>query len=163
MFYILKNKSPWITHNQKKSLEKGVILRVSNPQKLRISPEIKVEELGCYNQGDPKALPEVLKDFEGTFKPKQASKLLNACAKLAKASGYTHFGLGENQLTCFSGPDAANTYNTGGVAGNEKCTKSGQGKAGAVYVYKLAWGEKKANPVLAVLVPCNCMGILFQL
>ena len=109
--------------------------------------EIKVEKLGCYNQGDPKALPEVLKDFEGTFKPKQASKVLNACAKLAKAKGYTHFGLGENQLTCFSGPDAANTYDDGGKAKKKKCTKSGQGKAGAVYVYKLAWGEKGANPV----------------
>lgn len=101
-------------------------------------PKIKVEQLGCYLQGNPKALPEQLKDFKGTFKPSQASKLLNACAKLAKDKGYTHFGLGENQLTCFSGPDAAKTYENGGKAKKKKCTGSGQGKAGAVFVYKLA-------------------------
>ena len=92
--------------------------------------------MGCFKQGDPKAVPEQLQDFARKYKAKQASKVINACAKLTKAKGYTHFGIGENQLTCFSGPDVAKTYQNGGAA-KKKCTRSGLGKKDAVFVYKL--------------------------
>ena len=98
---------------------------------------VKYKALGCFKQGNPPAVPEELKNFKGIFKPSQAKKLIEACAKLAKAKGYTHFGIGENQLTCFSGPNVGNTYKNGGAAPQKKCSKKGFGKKGAVGVYKL--------------------------
>ena len=93
--------------------------------------------MGCFKQGDPKAVPELLQDFAGKYKAKYASKVIDACVELTKAKGYTHFGIGENLLTCFSGPDVAKTYQNSGAASKKKCTRSGLGKKGAVVVYKL--------------------------
>ena len=99
-----------------------------------MEPEVK--KLGCFVQGKPPAVPEELQNFKGTFTPKQAKKVEQACAKLAKDKGYTHFGIGGNKLTCFSGPDVANTYKDGGAAPKKKC-KKGLGNKGAVAVYEL--------------------------
>ena len=95
----------------------------------------ELDFLGCFLKTQS---VQILKDFKGAYKPNKKDKLLQACAELAKDSGFTHFGVGENQLTCFGG-ELADLK--GDAAPKKKCGKKGLGNKGALGLYQIKWGE----------------------
>ena len=102
-----------------------------------VSPALEYQ--GCFKEGKPLSVPKLLENFKGTFKPIQAGKITQACAKLAQAKGWDHFAIGGKEgLSCYSGPNAAQTYDDAGK-GKTNCGNQTfkLGKKGDIAVYKI--------------------------
>ena len=75
----------------------------------------------------------LLENFRGNIDWTDMTKIVRACAEIAKDRGLRVFGI-QYYGECWSGLDAENTYNKYGLSGN--CW-NGVGEGGAYYVYKI--------------------------
>jgi len=95
---------------------------------------VKYDSLGCFNDGNPRALPELLENFRGKkIDWTNMPKIVQACAEVAHERGLQTFGL-QFYGECWSGVNGSSTYDMYGPS--TKCW-SGVGKEGSYYVYKL--------------------------
>ena len=74
-----------------------------------------------------------LKSFRANIDWTDMTKIVRACAQIAKERGFPVFGI-QYYGECWSGLDAENTYNNYGPSGD--CW-NGVGKEGTNYVYKI--------------------------
>ena len=77
----------------------------------------------------------MLKDLRGTYKKGEAKKVIAECTRLAKEKSYSHFAIETNRM-CYSGPDLARDYKSGGED-DKMCTKFKLGRKGGYAVYKI--------------------------
>ena len=110
----------WITNQQ--SFQFGTIFFT-----------VEYNSLGCFRDSNPHALPLLLKSFRGNMDWHDMTKIVRACAEIAKERGHPVFGI-KFYRECWSGLDAENTYNKYGPSQN--CWK-GVGKEGTYYVYRI--------------------------
>ena len=94
---------------------------------------VEYNSLGCFKDSTPRALPLLLKSFRGNIDWTDMTKIVRACADLAKERGLPVFGI-QYYRECWSGPDAENTYNKYGPSRN---CQNGVGEDGTYYVYKI--------------------------
>ena len=94
---------------------------------------VEYSSLGCFKDGTPHALPLLLKSFRNNIDWNDMTKIVRACAEIAKERGLPIFGI-QFYGECWSGLDAENTYNKYGPSGN--CW-NGVGKKGTYHVYKI--------------------------
>nr|XP_058971716.1 uncharacterized protein LOC131798070 [Pocillopora verrucosa] len=94
---------------------------------------VQYSSLGCFRESTPHALPLKLKSFRGNIDWTDMTKIVRACAQIAKERGLPVFGI-QYYGECWSGLDAENTYNKYGPSGD--CW-NGVGKEGTNYVYKI--------------------------
>ncbi|RMX52579.1 hypothetical protein pdam_00019390 [Pocillopora damicornis] len=94
---------------------------------------VEYNSLGCFKDSTPRALPLLLKNFRGNIHWTDSTKVVRACAEIAKERGLPVFGI-QYCTECWTGLDAGNTYNMYGPSGN--CW-NGVGKGRANYVYKI--------------------------
>ena len=76
--------------------------------------------MGCY-QNTGRALADILRGVNGK---RTVSKKLNVCRKTADAKGITVFGLDDKQ--CWTGQNAADTFNKYGNSGQCYTNKGGK-------------------------------------
>ena len=103
-----------------------------------VSPALKY--LGCFKEGKPLSVPKLLENFKGTFTSIQGNKVTQACAKLAQVKGWDHFAVGGKEgLSCYSGPNAAQTYDDAGKGSKKGCKKLKfpLGNKGYIAVYEI--------------------------
>ena len=93
---------------------------------------VEYDSLGCFKDGTPRALPELLENFRKNIDWMNMAKIVQACAEVAHARGLQTFGL-QFYGECWSGVHGSSTYDTYGPSKN--CW-SGVGKEGSYYVYK---------------------------
>ena len=93
---------------------------------------VEYDSLGCFKDGTPRALPELLENFRKNIDWMNMAKIVQACAEVAHARGLQTFGL-QFYGECWSGVHGSNTYDMYGPSTN--CW-SGVGKEGSYYVYK---------------------------
>ena len=94
---------------------------------------VEYDSLGCFNDGTPRALPELLESFRKNIDWMNMAKIVQACAEVAYERGLQTFGL-QFYGECWSGVNGSNTYD---MYGPSKQCWSGVGKEGSYYVYKL--------------------------
>ncbi|CAH3159405.1 unnamed protein product [Pocillopora meandrina] len=99
-----------------------------------LSVGIEYNSLGCFKDSTPRALPLLLKNFRGNIDWTDSTKVVRACAEIAKERGLPVFGI-QYYTECWTGLDAENTYNMYGPSGN--CW-NGVGKRRANYVYNMS-------------------------
>lgn len=93
---------------------------------------VEYDSLGCFKDGTPRALPELLENFRKNIDWMNMAKIVQACAEVAHARGLQTFGL-QFYGECWSGVHGSSTYDTYGPSKN--CW-SGVGKEGSYYVYR---------------------------
>ena len=103
-----------------------------------VSPALEYQ--GCFKEGKPLSVPKLLENFKGTFTSIQGNKVTQACAKLAQVKGWDHFAVGGKEgLSCYSGPNAAQTYDDAGKGSKKGCKKLKfpLGNKGYIAVYEI--------------------------
>ena len=94
---------------------------------------VEYDSLGCFKDGTPRALPELLENFRKNIDWTNMAKTVQACAEAALERGLQTFGL-QFYGECWSGVNGSNTYH---MYGPSKNCWSGVGKEGSYYVYKI--------------------------
>ena len=85
--------------------------------------------MGCY-QNTGRALADILRGVNGK---RTVSKKLNVCRKTADAKGITVFGLDDKQ--CWTGQNAADTFNKYGNSGQCYTNKGGKSQGHPTTVF----------------------------
>ena len=94
---------------------------------------VEYDSLGCFKDGTPRALPELLESFRKNIDWTNMAKTVQACAEVAHERGLQTFGL-QFYGECWSGVNGSDTYHMYGPSKN--CWR-GVGKEGSYYVYKI--------------------------
>ena len=98
-----------------------------------LSFSVQFESLGCFKDSRPRSLPLLVENLRKYIDWNNMTKTVRACAELVQRRGLAIFGI-QFYGECWSGVDAWKTYDKYGPSKN---CRSGVGREGSYFVYKL--------------------------